>query len=165
MFPSILLATFQCFFKSPVYGLVPMTPFVTILSQLSIFSPFCHHFFTIYYETTETIQRRQAQSSDRGISQWDQKGHCCHWINEFFLGQCGSAVSNDNWCMWVCCSCTLAIGLKPLFLLKIAFLKFSYQPIGLKSQFQAQTGWFIMSHKVVTRKKVEFLGQMYRLKK
>ena len=126
--------------------------FVTILSQISILSPFCHHFVQIYDETTETIQRRQAQSSDRGILQWDQKGHCCHWIDECLLEQCGSVISNYNWCMWVCCSCTLPIGLKPRFWLKIAFFAFSYLPNGLKSWFRAQTGWFIVSHKVVTKK-------------
>ena len=30
-----------------------------------------------------------------------------------------------------------------VFWLKIAFFTFSYLPIGLKSRFQAQTGWFI----------------------
>ena len=33
LFPSILFATFQMLFESPVYGLVPMTQF-------------CHHFVT-----------------------------------------------------------------------------------------------------------------------
>ena len=44
-----------------------------------------------------------------------------------------------------------------IFLLKIAFFEFFYLPIGLKSRFQAQIGLFIMSHKVVTRKKDDFL--------
>ena len=59
--------------------------FVTILSQLSILSPFCHNLVTIYDETTETIQQQQAKSSDRGILQWDHKGHFCHWNNKNFL--------------------------------------------------------------------------------
>ena len=87
--------------------------FVTILSQLSILSPFftiLHHFFTIYDETTQTIQQQQYQSSDRGIAQWDKKCHFCHWIYQCFLEHYGSVISNDNWCMQVFCSCTLPIG-------------------------------------------------------
>ena len=66
--------------------------FVTILSGISILSQFCHNFVLIYDETTETIQQRQAQSSDWGILQWDQKCHCCHWIDECLLEQCGSVI-------------------------------------------------------------------------
>ena len=43
-----------------------------------------------------------------------------------------------------------------VFVVKNHVFVFSYLPIGLKSQFQSQTGRFIMSHKVVT-KKVDFL--------
>ena len=55
LFTSILFAAFRYFFESPVYGPIPMTPFFTILSQLSILSPCCHHFVTIYDERTETM--------------------------------------------------------------------------------------------------------------
>ena len=65
LFPSVLFATFLSFVESLVYGPVSMTPF-------------CHHFVTIYDETTEIMQRRQWQSIDQGILQWDQKGNCCH---------------------------------------------------------------------------------------
>ena len=139
--------------------------FVTIFSQIIILSPFCHHFSLIYDETTENIQLRQAQSSNRGILQWDQKGHCCHWIYECLLEQCGSVISNDNWCTWVCCSCTLPIGLKPPFLLKAAFFAFLYLPIGLKLRFQDQTGWFIVIYKVATRKNKPIVLVKYSLKK
>ena len=47
---------------------------VSILSEIRILSLFS----LIYDETTETIQRQQAQLSDRGISQWYQKGHFFH---------------------------------------------------------------------------------------
>ena len=47
-----------------------------------------------------------------------------------------------------------------LLLLKIVFFAFSYLPIGLKSRFQAQTGWFIVIHKVVTQKKSRFFGKI-----
>ena len=43
------------------------------------------------------------------------------------------------------------------FSLKIAFFCNFVSTNWFKSQFQSQIGWFIMSHKVVTRKKVEFL--------
>ena len=128
----------------------------TILSQLSILLPFCDTFVTTYNNTTETIQRRQSQLSYQGILQWDQKGHYCHWIDECLLEHCGSVISNDNWCMWVFYSCTLTVGLKPRVFVKIVLFEFLYLPIGFKLRFQSQTEWFILSYKVVTRKKTHF---------
>ena len=84
-----------------------LSPFCHNLAFFNILSKFCHHLFTIYYEMTETIQQQQAQSRDQGILKWYQKVHCCHWIDDFYLEQCGSIITNDNWCMWVSCSCTL----------------------------------------------------------
>ena len=153
LFPSILFTTFWWFLKSPVYCPVPKTPFCHKLA-------FYHHFVLIYDETTETIQQRQAQSSDQEILQRDQKGHCCHWTYECLPEKCGRVISNYNWCMWVYCSFTLPIGLKYRFLVENRVFVFLYLPIGLKSRFQTQTGWSIMSHKVVTRKKVDCFGKM-----
>ena len=123
LFPSIIFTTVRCFFESPIYAPVTMTPFCHNLV-------FCYHFVTIYDDTTETVQRRQAQSSNQGILQCDQKCHCCHWIDECLLEHCGIVISNDNLCMWVCCSCTLLNRLYSLI-----FDDF------LNHQFMAQFQW------------------------
>ena len=132
-------------FESLVYGPVTMTSFCHYLS-------FCHHFVIIHNVTTEIVYQLQDQWRNQVILKWDPKGHCCHWIDECFLAQYGSVISNNKICMWVCCSCTLPIGLKLVLLLQILFFVFLYLLIGFNSRFQAQIGWFIMSHKVATKK-------------
>ena len=128
--------------------------------------PFCHNFVTIYDETTETIQQLQAQSSDQEkyngtkkvIAVTESMNVCLNSVEASFqmiIDACDFAVP-----------ALYQLVKNLVFLLKIAFLHFRFLPIGLKLRFQAQTGWFIMSHKVVIRRrKVDFVVKCSLLKK
>ena len=130
--------------------------FVTILSQLSTFSPFCHHFMTIL---SQFMMRRKKLYRDDKLNQA---------IGEYYNGTKKFIAVTElvNFCLnivessfqMIIDTCEFAVPalyqlVKTLvFPFKLAFLVFSYLPIALRLRFQAQTGWFIMSHKVVTRK-------------
>ena len=59
IFPLILFAAIQCFFESPIYGPVPMTPFFHKLA-------FCRHFVTIL---SQFMMRRRKLYSDDKLNQ------------------------------------------------------------------------------------------------
>ena len=153
------------FYGSPsVCGPVPMTPFCHHFSQLRILSPCCHHVVTILSQST--MRQRKLYSDYKlnwAIGEYDNGTKKVIAVTESMNVWLKSAESSFQMIIDACevaAPALYQLVRNLVFLLKIAFLAFSYLSIGLKSRFQSQTGWFIMSHTVVTRKKFDFCGKM-----
>ena len=129
--------------------------FVTILS------PFCHHLVTILSQFT--MRRRKLYSNDK----------LNRAIGENYKGtkKVIAVTESMNFCLnsveasfqMIIYACEFAVPelyqlvKNFVFLLKILFFAFLYLSISFQSRFQAQIGWFIMSHKVVTRKEKKLI--------
>ena len=109
---------------------------------------------------TETIQQRQAQASDLGIFYGTKKVIAVTESMNVFLNSVEVSFQIIIYACEFAVTALYQLVKNLVFLLEITFIAFSYLPISLKLQLQAQTWWFIMSHKVIAWKKVDFFGQM-----
>ena len=132
---------------------------------------FCHHFITILSQFCHnfTMRRRKLCTSEKlnqaigGYYNGAKKVIAVTELMNVWLDIVEASVQ------MIIDACEFVVPalyqlVKTPFFVKNHIFAFAHLPIGLKSQFQAQTGRFIVSHKVVTRKKVVFLVKFSLLK-